>query len=57
MNFLSNAIKFTNKNGQVSISIDVMDRQVIEHEQDKMWIQLQISVIDTGIGISEEGRK
>ena len=26
MNFLSNAIKFTNKNGSVSISIKVMDR-------------------------------
>ena len=57
MNFLSNAIKFTNKNGQVSISVDIMDRQIIEHEPDKMWVQLQISVIDTGIGISEEGRK
>ena len=57
MNFLSNAIKFTNKNGLVSIYIDVMDRQIIEHEQDKMWVQLQISVIDTGIGISEEGKK
>ena len=22
-----------------------------------MWVQLQISVIDTGIGISEEGKK
>ena len=26
MNFLSNALKFTNKNGSVSIVIDVMDR-------------------------------
>ena len=26
MNFLSNALKFTNKNGSVTIAIDIMDR-------------------------------
>lgn len=26
MNFMSNALKFTNKNGSVSIAIDVMDK-------------------------------
>lgn len=30
---------------------------MIGDQEDTMWVQLQISVIDTGIGISEEGKK
>ena len=39
MNFLSNALKFTNKNGSVSIAIDIMDRQKIGREGDDIeWV-------------------
>ena len=55
MNFLSNALKFTNRKGNVRISIQVKDRQKID--DDLMYIQLQIKIIDNGIGISDEGQK
>ncbi|MCK5169718.1 MAG: HAMP domain-containing histidine kinase, partial [Bacteroidales bacterium] len=44
-NLMSNALKFTNNGGKVS---------VISVEKDNL---VEISVIDTGIGISEENRK
>lgn len=39
MNFLSNALKFTNKNGSVSIAIKIKDRQNIGREIDGFeWV-------------------
>ena len=38
MNFLSNALKFTNKNGTVTVSIKVMDRQ--RHNDEIMYLLL-----------------
>ena len=57
MNFLSNALKFTNWNGTVTIEIKVLDRQPVQDSDSELYLVLQISVIDTGIGISEEGLK
>ncbi len=49
LNLVNNAVKFTMK-GQVHIYIDVM-------EETKNRIKLMIKVEDTGIGISDEGKK
>ncbi|KAF4551413.1 Peroxide stress-activated histidine kinase mak3-like protein [Elsinoe fawcettii] len=49
MNLLSNAYKFTAK-GKVTV------RAILEYEDDKT-VQVQCSVTDTGIGISEEQKK
>ena len=57
MNFLSNALKFTNWSGTVTIEIKVLDRQPVQDSDSELYLVLQISVIDTGIGISEEGLK
>lgn len=46
LNLLGNAIKFTEK-GSVTIKIEVL-------VDDQDYVQLQFSVIDTGIGISED---
>jgi signal transduction histidine kinase len=49
INLINNAIKFTPK-GSVKINVDVV------RKEDKR-IELRFEVIDTGIGISEEGKK
>jgi two-component system sensor histidine kinase/response regulator len=65
LNFLSNAMKFTNPGGSVSIKLSVLDEQLIEKPDDEIiqqpsepkeeYISLQLSIIDTGIGMSTEG--
>ncbi|HEY0668094.1 MAG TPA: response regulator [Sphingobacteriaceae bacterium] len=47
MNLVSNAIKFTDK-GAVTLRVKALEKK-------DGFVQLQCSVIDTGIGISEEG--
>lgn len=48
-NLVNNAIKFTKK-GRVKISVDIIKKDITN-------IDLLFKIIDTGIGISEEGRK
>jgi len=49
-NLLSNAVKFTPENGSITLEARCMDSQ-------NDLYTIQISVIDTGIGISEEQQK
>lgn len=55
-NLLSNAIKFTGKNGRITVQLSlVFDTEmddVLQGSNTQEWIEL--SVIDTGIGIPEE---
>jgi signal transduction histidine kinase len=65
LNFLSNAMKFTNPGGSVTVKLSVLDEQLIEKPEDhiiirpsgarEQYISLQLSIIDTGIGMSTEG--
>jgi CheY-like chemotaxis protein len=48
INFLSNAIKFSGDNGQISIEV------AVNPEEDKEIRPITISVIDSGIGIAQE---
>lgn len=74
LNFLSNAVKFTNRGGNIKVMIRIVDNQTITNpmsscngniyqsqemnsELDERYINLEMSVIDSGIGISEEGLK
>ena len=54
-NFLSNSLKFTNPGGSVTVKLEVTDQQVIDLSES--YISLRLSVVDTGIGMSEEGVK
>jgi CheY-like chemotaxis protein len=47
-NFLSNAIKFTDDNGQILIEV------AVNPEEDKEIRPITISVVDSGIGIAQE---
>ena len=51
LNFLSNAIKFTLLGGSVSIMIHIIEVQKIGQEN---YVNFRMSVIDTGVGISQE---
>lgn len=58
MNFLSNALKFTDKHGRITVLVKVLESQVtkeIDAENTEMYISLQLSILDTGVGISQEG--
>nr|WP_319999554.1 response regulator [uncultured Draconibacterium sp.] len=48
-NLVNNALKFTEK-GSVNINVEVL------HQEDDRKVELIYKVIDTGIGISEEGK-
>lgn len=50
VNILGNALKFTPEHGQVTLSIDELAKS------DSMT-EMKFSITDTGIGISEEGKK
>lgn len=50
VNILGNALKFTPENGQVTLSID-------ELAKTDSTTEIKFSITDTGIGISEEGKK
>lgn len=50
VNILGNALKFTPKDGTVSLSIE-------ELEKTEDTVEMRFTISDTGIGISEEGRK
>ena len=52
MNLLSNAIKFTNKNGTVDVMV-----KLIPGQDDSGGEQLEIRVIDNGVGINDEEKK
>ena len=95
LNFISNSLKFTNKDGQIRVSLRILDNQpinnspkksldninaygtpkknlsetklnseyqfkdyfnqAVSNNSDMHFINLEISVTDTGVGISEEG--
>ena len=55
MNFLSNAIRFTNSEGKITVKINVISHQIISPVSPEMYVNLQISIIDTGFGMTEEG--
>jgi len=58
MNFLSNALKFTDKHSRITVLVKVLESQVtkeIDAENTEMYISLQLSILDTGVGISQEG--
>ena len=50
VNILGNALKFTPEHGQVTLSID-------ELANSDSMTEMKFSITDTGIGISEEGKK
>jgi signal transduction histidine kinase/tetratricopeptide (TPR) repeat protein/ActR/RegA family two-component response regulator len=50
INLVSNAVKFT-KNGTIKIKVDLLEER---KENDKIFQKIRYSVIDQGIGISEE---
>ena len=54
-NFLSNSLKFTNPGGSVTVKLKILDEQVITEAES--YISLELNVVDTGIGMSEEGVK
>ena len=56
INLISNSLKFTPKNGEIQIQINAYLLPQNENQREKN-IQLEISVIDNGSGISEEGIK
>ncbi len=51
-NLLSNAFKFTRKNGFVTLQLDVE-----ETETPQEWVEMCLTVRDSGIGIPEAERK
>ena len=73
-NFLSNALKFTDPDGRITVSISIKDEQtilkknnndasqILQIEEEKFqenweekYIKLQLEVIDTGVGMTQEG--
>lgn len=55
MNIVGNAIKYTNK-GYVYFHVK-LDKTYVNHDDDLNWARLEISVRDTGCGISKENVK
>nr|NQU92676.1 response regulator [Bacteroidota bacterium] len=56
INLLNNAIKFT-PSGTVTLKIGKLDQKTRKQAISKKHVKLIFRVIDTGIGISEEGKK
>ena len=52
INFLSNAVKYTEDGGKIYFSIS--ERGVVKEEADNIYMEYEIIVKDNGIGISEE---
>ncbi len=50
MNLVSNAIKFTSKNGEVNVNIEKLSESPDS-------VEVRFSVSDTGIGITESRRR
>ena len=50
LNLVSNAIKFTDRNGKIMILVELISKNNGDSDHDK----LRISVIDSGIGILKE---
>ena len=48
-------MKFTNSGGTIRVKINVNSRQIISPDSPQMYVNLQISILDTGIGMTEEG--
>jgi len=67
MNFLTNALKFTNKGGKVAVHIDILDNQLIKgkqsynlpspHLNEDRYISFNLRISDSGVGISSENMR
>jgi two-component system sensor histidine kinase BarA len=53
LNLYSNAVKFTNRNGQIKICVELVSKWV----NDIKVRELQIFITDNGMGIKEENHK
>ncbi|MCL6523798.1 MAG: response regulator [Thermoflavifilum sp.] len=51
LNLLSNAEKFTKK-GTIQVSVERLDTQNHQHQDDRIWLQFKVA--DTGIGIEPD---
>ena len=54
VNLISNSLKFTPRNGEIQINANLL-AQKPQNDQRVKNVQIEISVIDNGTGISEEG--
>lgn len=61
MNLLSNAVKFTEKNGHISVSVELSESNkpqatgIVEKRTNEEWVEIKIA--DSGIGIRDEEKK
>lgn len=54
VNFVSNALKFTNQNGTISIDINIQERYLLDVDSGAYHIKYSISISNTGDRISQE---
>jgi len=55
INFVSNALKFTPESGKITIFIKINQIQNSYQKEKEKFVNFEINVRDTGVGISSEG--